>query len=157
PQKRGEKTGDVVEYRFDASPPPFRAAPGTLLTLTGGQRLSVVLRQIDKSTLVVRTAWGERLEGPRDAVTSLCHLAGRHPLFHDDFSGKLTAWTTKGEPKADDSALVLTTPGQSASYALDKPIREGRVGVNLHEKDSPAGARWVVEATFARKSGDRTV
>lgn len=156
PQKRDAKTDDVIEYRFDANPPPFRAAPGMLLSLAGEQRLSVVLKAIDKN-VVVRTAWADRLELPRDAVVSLTHLPGRQPVFSDDLAGKLTAWATKGEPKVESSALVLKTPGQSVTYALDDPLAEGRVGVNLLEQDSPAGARWVVEAAFARKVNDRTV
>ena len=39
---------------------------------------------------------------PRGAVVSLTHQPGRHPVFHDDFSGKLSAWSVKGEPKASE-------------------------------------------------------
>ncbi len=40
PQRRDASVSDAVEYRLDGQPSPFRAGPGMLLRLPGGQQLS---------------------------------------------------------------------------------------------------------------------
>lgn len=129
-------TADVVEYRFAASPPPFRVAQGMLLTLPGGQHVSGVVKAMKDDRLRFRTAWAEEITVPRDSVVSLTHLPGWRPV----------AWTLKGE-----SAGLLSKPGQSVTYGLKKPVDAGRIGVNVREQDAPAGARWLLEATFGKR------
>jgi hypothetical protein len=40
---------------------------------------------------------------------------------------------------------------------VEKPLREGRVGVNFEERDKPGGARWLFEAEFEGEKGPRRV
>lgn len=152
----GRTPDDIVEYRLTARAPLFSAASARLLTLSTGEKLTGVLLGMEKDKLVFRTAWKERLEIPRDSIRSLTHLPGWQTVFSDDFTGKLVAWTVKGSPTSESSVL-LKKPGQSLTHKLARPIAEGRIGVNFLDAQQARGARWIIEATFARKDGDRTV
>ena len=149
---------DVAEVRFEnGAPPVFRGAPGKVLHLPGEQRLTGVFLGLEKSNLILRTGWADRLLVPRGAATALTHLPGWRPICVDDFQGKLSAWTIQGELAAKASAVRMHKPGQSLSCVLPTPIAEGRIGVNFRADGPLAGARWRVEARFAVKGGDRVL
>jgi hypothetical protein len=157
PQQRGRTINGAIEYRLGGRPAPFRAGPGMLLRLPGDQEVTGLFLGLQRDRLVFRTAWAERIEVPLRAVVSLTHLPGWRPVFRHDLSAKLTGWTVQGTPGTDESGVILDKPGQSLSCAPARPIDAGRLGVNFREQGSPAGARWVVEAVFAHKGGERTV
>jgi hypothetical protein len=157
PDKRGTAAGAAVEYRLGGRPAPFRAGPGMRLCLQGGQELTGLFLGLDRDQLAFRTAWTDRLAVPRRAVVALTHLPGWQPVRSDDLTGKLAGWTVQGAPAAQSSGLALDRAGQSLACTLQRPLAAGRVGVNFRAQDRPAGARWVVEAVFTRKDGDRVV
>src|SRR5215472_5309268 len=57
PNKRGAGPARAVEYRLAGTPAPFRAGPGMLLRLAGGQEVSGVFLGTDGDKLLLRTAW----------------------------------------------------------------------------------------------------
>jgi hypothetical protein len=156
PQRRGVSVTDAVEYRLEGVPSLFRAGPGMLLRLSGGQQLSGVFLGLERDALLFRTAWADRLTIPRPSVVSLTHLPGQRTVFAHDLTGKLTGWAVQGTPVLSSTGVVLARPGQALTCTPSR-ISTGRVEVNFRTQAKPAGARWVVEALFARKGGDRVV
>jgi hypothetical protein len=148
---------ELSEVRFDNKSPVFRGAPGHLLQLPDGQQIAGVFLGLEKDQLLLRTAWAERLSVPRTAASALTHLPGWRPIVAEDFRGKLSVSTIRGEPVTAEGALVLKKPGESLSCTLPSPIRSGRIGVNFREESALAGAHWAVEAVFALKSSERVV
>jgi hypothetical protein len=148
---------DAAEYYLSGRPAPFRAGGGMLLKLPGGQEVSGLFLGLERDNLIFRTAWSDRLEVPRRAVVALTHLPGWRPIFRHDLNGKLTGWSVQGTPAVESSGVVLSKPGQSLTCKPGQEIAEGRLGVNFREEARPAGARWVVEAVFRHKGGDRVV
>jgi hypothetical protein len=136
----------------DANPPPFRIAAGHRVLLRSGEVLSGQLLALDGETVVLRTAWADRLALPRAAVAAVTQLPGWQTLFVDDFTGGLEAWSSSGQPALGDEkagpALLLARPGQALAWAPAVPLTAGRVGVNFQERDGAAGARWLLEAQF---------
>jgi hypothetical protein len=157
PAARGEAlaAADLAEIRLGGQVPPFRAAPGKVLHLSGGEHLTGVFLGMEKDHLLLRTAWAERLSVPPGAAASLTHLPGWRPVFHDDLSGKLAGWAVKGTPETASGALMLKKPGEALAHSPASPLDTGRISVNFRAQGRPAGAAWVVEALFSRKGGDR--
>jgi hypothetical protein len=103
--------------------PLFRVPGGLHLVLRGGQSLTGALVRLDGESVMLRTAWAERLKLPRDAVIALTQLPGWQPLFEDD-SWKDLAWTPL------------------------QPLEAGRVGVNFQETRPVRRGRWLMELHF---------
>jgi hypothetical protein len=148
---------ETDEIRFSGSPPVFRGAPAKVLHLAGEQHLSGVFLGLEKSSLLLRTAWTERLAVPRAALVSLTHPPGWRPILVETFERKPSGWTVQGDPLTKASGLTLDKTGQSLTYSLPSPLAEGRIGVSFREEGTPAGARWRVEAIFANKGSERTL
>jgi hypothetical protein len=137
-----------------ASPPPFRSGVTHLVRLPGGQRLSGELLGLGEKELLLRTPWRDRLSVPRGALVGVTNVPGTMILFDEDFENGLKAWKTAGEPRLTEkhtsgaSGLLLDAAGQSAAFALSKPLEAGGVGVNFLVPDAAAGARWQLQAEF---------
>lgn len=137
--------------------PAWRAATVHRIVLPSGQHLTAELIELNDKELHLRTAWAQRLSVPRSAVVAVVHPPGRVTLHDDDFEDGLKAWKLTGAPKLSDrqqtsgkQSLLLSNPGQAAEYILAEPVESGRIGINVHDPGEAAGARWLVEAEFAR-------
>jgi hypothetical protein len=144
---------DLARVRLDGPPPPFRAGGGWRVHLRDGEQLTGQLLGLDGDKVCLRTAWADRLEVPRPAVAAVTALPGWRLVFADDFAAGLKTWAVGGkEPAAagEPPAVVLDAAGQELACTLPTPLPAGRVGINFQERDSPAGARWELEAAFER-------
>jgi hypothetical protein len=149
---------NVTFVQFNGpSPAPFRAGLARRVVLRDGQRLTGELLGLDRERLNLRTAWADKLALPRAAVASLTPLPGWRPLLEDDFASGLKAWSVAGKPTTGPDGVALTAPGQALTFTVAASLASGRVGVNIQEKDAPAGARWALEARFDGKGGPSRV
>jgi hypothetical protein len=159
PADRGAAVGlpNLSRARFEAPAPlPFRVSGGRRLRLRDGQQLTGAFLGLQKQSLVLRTAWADRVEVPRAAVASLGQLPGWIALVEDDLSAVPKGWTVSGKPVAAAKGVELRAPGQALTYPLAAPLAAGRVGVNF-EANGAGGGRWLFEATFEGKSGARAL
>src|SRR5262249_2802608 len=122
------------------------------------------LLSVDAKQVLLRTAWRERLAIPRNAGTGILHSPGFVTVVDDDFENGLKAWKLIGAPQLSDrqqssgkQSLSLDTPGQSAEYRLPARLHAGKVGINFHDPEATAGARWLVEAEFEEKEKNSVV
>lgn len=146
----------IEQVRFrSAVPPPFRIAVGHRVLLRSGERLTGQLVSLNKESLVLRAAWAERLTLPRAAVAAVTQLPGWQPLFVEAFTDGLKAWNTTGKPTLTgdktEPVLLLNQPGQRLAWTPGTPLAAGRIGINFEERDSPTGARWLLEVQFGEE------
>jgi hypothetical protein len=135
---------------------PFRVAGGHVVLLRGGERLTGQLLSLDADVLRLRTPWADKVEIPRAAVVAVTQVPGLLTLFEDDLSDGTKAWTVSGKP-AVSGEVVLSASGQSLTHVLPRPLAAGRVGINFEERDSPTGARWLLEAEFQTEKKPRVL
>ncbi len=146
----------LTRIRFpQGKPTPCRIGAGRRILLWDGEQITGQILDLDKDKLRVRTAWAERVEIPRAAVSSIDALPGWRTILHDD--GK--AFAAQGKPEwkkieEETTALVLNADGQAISYTLKEPLSAGRFGVNFREQAPTRGGRWTVDLLF--RHGERS-
>jgi hypothetical protein len=155
-----------LEYvRFPAKPrTPLRAASIHRILLRDGQQLTGELSRLDEREVRFRTAWKDGFVIPRSAVLAITQPPGDATFLVDDFEAGLAGWSLTGAPQLSNrccssgrGSLCLDQPGQTAEVALAAPLEKGKVGINFCEQGRPAGAHWLVQATFDGTNGKRDV
>ncbi len=111
----------------------FRDGPAHVVVLSKEERLTGVLVGMEKETIVLRTAWAERVAVRHAGVVSLSHLPGWRTVIREDFAGK---------------SMRLTKVGQAVEVPVGAKLDAGRVGVLFQEGERATGSRWAVEAVF---------
>jgi hypothetical protein len=114
----------------------------------------------DKSA-TVRTS-SESATLPRSAFASIMQLTGWTTVVYEDFEADAIRLKLAQSPTFDEKehtsghrSLRLDAAGQSATYALAKPLDEGRFGVNFRESGEAANGQWFVMAELGDKQTAR--
>jgi hypothetical protein len=149
---------DLAEVRLTPTPsPPLRLTGARRVRLTDGQQLTGGFLGLQKKSLVLRTAWADKVSVPRAAVAALTHLPGWLPVFEDDLRAGIGAWKARGAPSTGRDGARLASAGQALDYLLPAPLSAGRIGINFEASEGARGARWLLEATFAARPAPRVV
>ncbi len=146
----------LTRIRFpQGKPTPCRLGAGRRILLWDGEQITGQIIDLDKDKLRLRTAWTDRLEIPRAAVSSIEALPGWRTILHDDAK----AFATQGNPEwkkigETTTALVLNVDGQEISHPLKTSLSAGRFGVNFRDQAPARGGRWTVDLQF--RHGERS-
>jgi hypothetical protein len=153
------------QVRLPAAPFELpRLATVHRLFLRDGSRLTGRLLGVDADEVRFRPTWAGLMAVPRDAVASVRQAPGFLTFVDEDFEGDLKSWKLSGRAGPSDKqhtsgkhSLLLSGPGQSAEYVLDRPLAAGRMGINFDDPGGSFGYRWRVEAEFADAGQTRAV
>jgi hypothetical protein len=128
--------------------------------LSGDQRLTGQLLELNAEQAVFRTSWADRVAVPRPAVRALIQPRSQSTVFADDFENGLASWGVVGGAALDERqhlsgkrSLLLDAPGQSCAVSLKQPLSAVRLSVHFRESSREGGARWLLECAFQGGQG----
>jgi hypothetical protein len=136
---------------------PARLASVHRLSLRDGSGLTGQLLGVDRDEVRFRPTWANSLAVPREAVASIQQQPGSLTFVDEDFDGELKGWKLAGKAGVSEQehtsgkrSLLLSAPGQSAVYALARPLAMGRLGINFCATGAAGDSRCRVEVEFSR-------
>ncbi len=147
----------IAEVRATAADLPVRMGSARRLRLADRQQLTGAFLGLEKKGLVLRPAWADKLQVPRDGAGALSQLPGWLGLVEDDLCAVGKGWKTAGSPAGGPAGVQLEKAGQSLSHAAPPALIAGRIGVTFEAREGAGGARWLLEATFAAKAGPQVL